>query len=365
MELNYDVDVQASLDDIRKILTIEGQAIDSSVNENNWQVPPEDLDYFVSSLIGYKIHTQMRINHGTNVEDVKGIVTNAKRIGDTVWFSAEISSDPVLQTQIEKKYLTMVSPKVVSDEIVCSTCGIKTRNENFGMIHLCSDAHEIVHKPQCVELSIVAQGAYKNNIFRPKGFAAAMNEVQRKALIASKCLCVNKTKCPCGISRLRSQVQLAKKDESNQAKITGEKTSLSEKEKPKGEPPSEETDEEKAKKAAVKAGTELTYQQFEDELQKNTQQVMDACKAAIAEGFKPLEAKIDEKVKSAVAALIPKIAVKPTGKGIIATPDDAQKLNNMFAKKANLQKAGLELAAAAKKMSGLTADVTHEEEEEA
>ena len=130
----------------------------------------------------------MRINHGTNVEDVKGIVKTAKRIGDTVWFSAEVSSDPVLQTQIEKKYLTMVSPKVVSDEIVCSKCGIKTRNENLGMIHLCSGAYEIVHKPHCVELSIVAEGAYKNNIFRPKGFAAAMNEAQQKALIASKCL---------------------------------------------------------------------------------------------------------------------------------------------------------------------------------
>ena len=45
---------------------------------------------------------------------------------------------------------------------------------------------------------------------------------------------------------------------------------MSEKEPPKEEPPIEETDEEKAKKAAVKAGTELTYQQFEDELKKNT-----------------------------------------------------------------------------------------------
>jgi len=57
-------------------------------------------------------------------------------------------------------------------------------------------------------------------------------------------------------------------------------------------PPVEETEEEKAAKAkTVKAGTELTYQQFEDQLTKNTAQVMEACKAAIAEGFKPLEAK--------------------------------------------------------------------------
>ena len=62
--------------------------------------------------------------------------------------------------------------------------------------------------------------------------------------------------------------------------------------------------------------------------------------------------------------MFPKIVPKPTGKGIVSAPDDAQKLNNMFAKKANLHKAGLELAAAAKKMNGLTADITHEEQEE-
>ena len=48
MELLYDVDVKASLDDLRKTGIIEGQAIDSSVNKNRWQVPEEDLDYFCS-----------------------------------------------------------------------------------------------------------------------------------------------------------------------------------------------------------------------------------------------------------------------------------------------------------------------------
>ena len=44
--------------------------------------------------------------------------------------------------------------------------------------------------------------------------------------------------------------------------------------------------------------------------------------------------------------------------------DDAQRLNNMFAKKGNLGKAGLELAAAAKRMGSLTADITHSDPEE-
>ena len=120
-----------------------------------------------------------------------------------------------------------------------------------------------------------------------------------------------------------------------------------------------------APEAPAKAGTELTYQQFEDALTKNTTQIMDACKAAIAESTKKLEAKLETDVKAAVAAVIPK--PKPTGKGQVGNfnagvaMDDAQRLNNIFAKKGNIGKAGLELAAAAKRMGSLTADITHSE----
>ena len=80
-----------------------------------------------------------------------------------------------------------------------------------------------------------------------------------------------------------------------------------------------------------------------------------------------LEAKLEKDVKAAVEAAIPK--PKPTGKGIAgqqfnASMDDAQRLNSIFAKKGNLRNAGLELAAAAKRMGGLTADVVHSDEEE-
>ena len=116
----------------------------------------------------------------------------------------------------------------------------------------------------------------------------------------------------------------------------------------------------------VKAGTELTYQQFEEQLTKNTTQIMDACKAAIADSTKKLEAKLEKDVKAAVEAATPK--PKPTGKGIAgqqfnASMDDAQRLNSIFAKKGNIGKAGLELAAAAKRMGSLTADITHSDEE--
>ncbi len=359
MELKYDVDVQASLDEIQKTIIIEGEAIDVSINKNNWQVPPEDLDYFAATLTG----VQVRIDHGTDVCDVKGLVRKARRDGNKVLFEAEVSSDPVLLTQIQKKYLTMVSPKVVSNEIVCSLCSGRTRDDNMVMVHLCAGAYEIVHKPQCVELSIVAEGAYKNSKFRPKGFAAAMDESQRKTLIASVCECADKSKCPCGIKELKSKVQLGK-PEFNQTIKIGEKKQMSAK---PTEPPETPIVPPQVPMAPTKAGAELTYDDFVQEMTKNTTQILDACKAAIAEAMTKHEAKLEADVKAAVAALVPR--PKPTGKGTVgslnAPLDDAQRLNNIFARKGNLQKAGLELAAAAKRMGGLTADLTvHEEEEE-
>ena len=356
MELLYDVDVKASIDDLRKTGIIEGQAIDSSVNKNRWQVPDQDLDYFCSSLA----KAQVRINHGTSTETVKGQVTKTKRVGDQVFFEAEVSGDPVLLTQIEKKYLHMVSPKVVSDNIVCSLCQGKTRDTDMVMIHLCAGAWEIVHQPRCVELSIVAEGAYENNNFHLKGFAAAMDESQRLGLVASICKCADKSRCPCGLKDLKAKLQ---PDLHGLNKIKGEKNKMSSGE---NQPPIAPA----APGEKPKAGTELTYQQLEDELTKNTAQIMDACKAAIAASEKTIEAKLETTIKAAVEAAVPK--PRPNGKGMSgpglgvgAGIDDAQKLNNMFASKGNLKKAGLELAAAAKRMGSLTADITHTDPEEA
>ena len=355
LELNYDVDVKASLDDIRKTAIIEGQAMDTSVNKNRWQIPSEDLDFFVDSVR----KAGLRINHGTTTDSIKGAVTKAWRIDDEVFFQAEASSDPVLLTQIEKGYLRMVSPKVVSDNIVCSLCSGKTRDADMVMIHLCAGAWEIVHQPRCVELSIVADGAYVNNLFRFKGFAAAMDESQRRGLVASFCECADKSRCPCGLKDLKAKLQ---PDLHGLNKTKGEKDKMSSGE---NQPPTAPT----APGEKPKAGTELTYQQLEDELTKNTTQIMDACKAAIAENEKKLEAKIESTVKAAVEAAVPK--PRPNGKGqagpglgMGAGIDDAQKLNNMFASKGSLKKAGLELAAAAKRMGSLTADITHQDPEE-
>jgi hypothetical protein len=231
------------------------------------------------------------------------------------------------------------------------------------MIHLCAGAWEIVHQPRCLELSIVAEGAYANNLFRFKGFAAAMDESQRKALVASVCKCTDKSHCPCGLKELKAKLQ---PDLHGLNNINGEKNKMSSGE---NQPPIAPT----APGEKPKAGTELTYQQLEDELTKNTTQIMDACKAAIAASEKTIEAKLETTIKAAVEAAVPK--PRPNGKGMsgpgmgagagLPGIDDAQRLNNMFASKGSLKKAGLELAAAAKRMGSLTADITHTDPEEA
>ena len=67
MELIYDVDVKASLDDLRKT-GMERYAIDFSVNKNRWQVPDTNIDYFASMLQ----ETQIRVNRREKVETIKG-----------------------------------------------------------------------------------------------------------------------------------------------------------------------------------------------------------------------------------------------------------------------------------------------------
>jgi hypothetical protein len=160
-----------------RLLPIEGTAIDTSVNANKWQVPPEDLDFFVTTLQG----TQLRIDHAESAMAVIGKVPAGKRVGDTVQFRAEIGDLPIIE-KVLRGYLSHVSVQVDSDDVECSKCKEQTRKEGL-LVHLCPGAWEIVHKPRVRELSIVASPAYKNTEFKPLGFASAMNESQEKARV--------------------------------------------------------------------------------------------------------------------------------------------------------------------------------------
>jgi hypothetical protein len=155
-----------------KLINIEGVAIDTSVNANKWQVPEEDLDFFVESLR----NAQLRVDHAESALMVIGKVAEAKRSGNQVLFRAEVGEEKLIE-KILRNYVSYVSAQVDSDDVECSKCKKPTRKEGM-LIHLCPGAWEIVHKPKVRELSIVASPAYQTTEFKPVGFAAAMNESQ-------------------------------------------------------------------------------------------------------------------------------------------------------------------------------------------
>lgn len=166
------VDAQYALKE--KLLNIEGVAIDTGVNKNKWQVPEEDLDFFAETLRG----TQLRADHAESVFMIVGKVPVAQRQGQQVFFQAEVGGEEKLIEKIIRGYITHVSVQVDSDEVECSKCKRPTRKEGV-LIHLCPLAWEIVHKPKVRELSLVASPAYENTVFKPVGFAAAMDESQK------------------------------------------------------------------------------------------------------------------------------------------------------------------------------------------
>ena len=212
MQLKYyvpfkaQVGQQADLALKEKLLNIEGVAIDTSVNSNKWQVPEEDLDFFVSSLQG----AQLRIDHAESALMVIGKVPEAKRAGQTALFRAEIGDQAIIE-KVLRGYLTHVSVQVDSDDVECSKCHKPSRKEGM-LIHLCPGAWEIVHKPKVRELSIVASPAYKNTEFKPVGFAAAMNDMQKlDAEFQRKSLC--RRLLAVRVSLMESNLQSSENDE--------------------------------------------------------------------------------------------------------------------------------------------------------
>lgn len=288
MELKYYVpfkavnnqDAQLALRE--RLLNIEGEAIDTSVNTNKWQVPKEDLDFFVSSLIG----AQMRIDHAESALAVIGRVPEAKNLGEKVWFRGEIGELPIIE-KVVRSYLTHVSVQVDSDDVECSKCGKQTRKEGM-LVHLCPDAWEIVHKPKVRELSIVASPAYENTTFKPVGFAAAMDLSQHDAIINS---CAN---CTC------SQLLNGNKDVGSNREVQGPENKQNEIKEVK--PMSEQQNAQQKASPHQAQGIvnvapgegppkELTYQQYVDQLTQLKQQIMQKPGASDAE-LNDLQSKI-------------------------------------------------------------------------
>jgi hypothetical protein len=310
------------------LLPIEGTAIDTSVNANKWQVPPEDLDFFTTSLKG----AQLRIDHAESVLSIVGKVPEAIRSGNQVFFQAEVG-EPSIIPKILRGYVNHVSVQVDSEDTECSVCGKQTRIEGI-LTHLCAGAWEIVHKPRVRELSIVASPAYQNTAFHPVGFAAAMalsqlsrgnKDVGSKGDLQEP---ENKPESKDDKVKQMSQPNLEANASSVQAQTQ----------------PSSLT-------AGKKAG-DLTYQELMDQMQSLNKQIETASDAEI-EGIKSKIAEIDAEVgkratKKALTQKLNEMSKKlseytedaedacnkpaaskqaPKGQGIIATQEPVQGAN--------------------------------------
>jgi hypothetical protein len=255
------------------ILPIEGIAIDTSVNANKWQVPPEDLDFFTASLKG----AQLRIDHAESVLSIIGKVPEAIRSGNQVFFKAEVGEASVIP-KILRGYVDHVSVQVDSDDTECSVCGKQTRIEGI-LTHLCAGAWEVVHKPRVRELSIVASPAYKNTAFHPVGFAAAMSLSQLQKVTDE--------------GSNREVQEPDKKTKSKDEKVK----QMSQAQSPEANASSVQAQTQANAQGLVagkKAG-DLSYQELMDQMQSLNKQVESASDAEI-EGIKSKIAEIDAEV---------------------------------------------------------------------
>ena len=148
-------------------LLIQGIAIDDTVNENSWQVPAEELPYFVA----VSQTAQIRVDHGDRVEDIKGVINILKEpkvAADgrfEVPFEGEVSGDEELLTKLRKSMLTALVPVSLARRF-CSACGNLSRDSQMNLVHICRGAWEVMRNPRLIELSIVSRGAYEHAKFR-------------------------------------------------------------------------------------------------------------------------------------------------------------------------------------------------------
>jgi hypothetical protein len=344
IQLDYNVPVTFKRSSNGKVLLIQGTAIDDTVNENSWQVPAEELPYFVA----VSQNVQIRVDHGDRVEDIKGVIKilkDPKVAADgrlEVPFEGELSGDEELLTKIEKEYVNSVSPRVVG-EAFCSACGNRSRDSQMNLVHICRGAWEVMRSPRLIELSIVSRGAYEHAKLRPVGFAAAMKKNQQNqvnAVLAAKgkSLCVKCASAP-NLGCLNCSSEVLPFKGNNQ--ILGEKKKMSASTNP--------TIDAEAVKAMI--------DQHAKNLAEACKQTAEACKTEAEAAVKKAVEAAREAAKTENAANLAKIesmitaalSKRAPGKGAVGSLDENKEPPKLQLGMVAVPPYFRELAAAAKK----------------
>jgi len=151
-----------------KDLIIEGIAVDTSVNENKWAVPEDELESLTTQ---FNAKRQVRVDHSKSFRDIVGYIEKAERDGSKIKFRARIH-DPIIQKIILKNPTAhYVSIGALAEDVKCSKC--EKASKPFRTCK-CEGAHDIVRKLKLRELSFITDPAYESTEFQPVGFFASV-----------------------------------------------------------------------------------------------------------------------------------------------------------------------------------------------
>lgn len=230
--MDFEIPIQAKLEN--NILVIEGQAIDTTVNDRNWAIEEADIPEFMASLQDSVVQIRDTHHSGTT-KDIKGKVVECWREDyvnpdglkvAAVRYKAHVLGDPELLQKILEGCITDSSPGCIAADYVCSVCRQPDRDETrTKIVHMCTGGHEVLVKPRWIEQSLVPRGAYAKNKIRPIGFKAGQNLSLLAAIKANPGLCTNiaaslesqitGTAQPNPVDRLNGQDEQNMSDEEN------------------------------------------------------------------------------------------------------------------------------------------------------
>lgn len=178
--IEWNSKIEASSDNGK--INLKGVLIDSTVNENKWQILAEDLPDIAAQSVG----TQLRLDHSDNVRDVKGQIlstfldephSEAKAEWDPpnkyphIHFDAElITDDNDVLIPILNGYVDHVSIGADAENVYCAQCGKPSKP----IKHCKCNSHDILKGIAVKEYSIITNPAYKNAVFVP--FKAAIDK---------------------------------------------------------------------------------------------------------------------------------------------------------------------------------------------
>ena len=120
----YDTSFQAEVKEANgvKYALISGTLMNDQMNDNNWEVPTEELFKIAEQFKGHPI----KIQHSESDWEIVGSGVEATVSGNTIHYVAKITDTAAVDKFVSGTWTTEnmgISPKVHFDTVECSICG--------------------------------------------------------------------------------------------------------------------------------------------------------------------------------------------------------------------------------------------------